>query len=149
MRLASGIFTGGLLRAQGVVGEPLAVTGPEGGVQSWLAPVLSGELLAGFFRTDPGLANWRWTSFQRRQDTLAGCPKAVSWLDPDAIRKRAEALAQLGEIAGTPVLSYDQVPDRLGWAVPLEAVDGSSRTVFVAGTAAWPAHVGPIDGTGG
>jgi hypothetical protein len=149
LRLASEVFTGALVRQKGVVGTPLAVTGPEGDLQSWLAPVLAGDLLAGFFRTDPDLADWRWISFQRRQDSLAGCPLAADWLNPAAIRRRAGTLARPGETAGTPVLSYDQIPDRLAWAVPLLATGSGSRTVFVTGPTAWPAHKGPIAGTGG
>jgi hypothetical protein len=143
--LAAGSFTGALLRDTGQVGDAIAVTGPDGAVQSWLAPVLAGDLLAGFFRTDPGLADWRWTGFQRRDDTLTGCPPAAIWLDPSEIQRRAATLAQPGETAMEPVLSFDRIPDRLAWAVRLVAEDASERTVFVAGHAVWPATEGPID----
>jgi hypothetical protein len=143
--LRTGVYTGDLLRELGHVSDALQVTHPEGGVQSWLVPVIVGELIAGFFRTDPSLTDWRWTSFQRRQDSLSGCPRAVTWLDLAVIKRRAEALAEVGETVRDAVLSFDGVPDRVAWAVRLVSEGGSERVVFVAGSAAWPATIGPVD----
>ena len=42
--LAAGSFTGALLRDTGQVGDAIAVTGPDGAVQSWLAPSMLGLL---------------------------------------------------------------------------------------------------------
>lgn len=147
--LANCRFTGALLRDIGEIGEPIPVTGPDGNVQSWLAPVLVCNLLAGFFRTDPWLSDWNWIGFQRRDDSLEGCPKAEIWLDVSWIRRRAEMLAQPGEVAMEPVLSYDRIPDRVAWAVRLISEDGAERTIFVAGYVAWPAALGPVDSTDG
>jgi hypothetical protein len=143
--LANGFLAGELLRDIGQVGTPLAVMNPDGQVQSWLAPVLADDLIAGFFRTDCGLSDWRWIGFQGGKDSLARCPPAAMWLDRSEILRRAAALAQPGERVMGPVLTFDRVPDRLAWAVRLVAADGGERTVFVAGRAAWPAMEGPVD----
>jgi hypothetical protein len=143
--LKTGAHTGDLIRELGQVSDALQVTHPVGGVQSWLVPVVVDELIAGFFRADPSLTDWQWTSFQRRQDSLAGCPQAATWLDLAVIKRRAEALAEVGEIVRDAVLSFDGVPDRVAWAVRLVSADSSERVIFVAGSAAWPATIGPVD----
>ncbi len=79
----------------------------------------------------------RYSSFQRRPGALDTCPDAAAWLDPATIRHSALSLAGPGETAGEPYLSFDTVPERLAWAVPLVAPDGASRIVYVAGDFAW------------
>jgi hypothetical protein len=135
--LAAGHPAGALLRDSGTLGTARAVSDRAGNLRFWFVPVLADDRIAGYFRIEADLSDWRWSSFQRRPDTLTGCPPAALWLDAEAIRKRALALAQPGEIAMGARLSYDRVPDRLAWIVPLQTPAGHEREVFVAGHAVW------------
>ena len=149
--LAAGRPAGDLLRDQGRLGEVLAVRDPDGTLRAWLVPVLVDDLMAGYFRAEADLSDWRWSSFQRRPDTLTGCPPAALWLDRETIRQRALSLARPGEIAAEPRLGYDRVPDRLAWIVRLATAAGEVRDICVAGAAVWPAGPAdaPLDSTDG
>ncbi len=138
-QLASAGLTGPFLRERAHPGAAIPIRDAHGVLHSWFVPVLVEDQLAGFFRVDPQGRDWSWSSFQRRPDTLAGCPAANLWLDLEAIRQRALSLAQPNEVAQTPQLSFDRIPDRLAWRVRLHAPSGEWRDLFVAGTAAWPA----------
>ena len=143
--LAGGRMTGAFLRDRAQIGMALPVTGPDGAIRFWFAPVVAGDMIAGYFRADADLSDWRWSSFQRRADTLAGCPSAALWLDEDAIRQKAQSVARPDETASAPRLSFDRVPDRIAWRVRLVSQGGGSRDVFVAGTVAWAASGGPVE----
>lgn len=137
--LAAGQPAGKLLRESGRIGEALAVTDPAGRLRFWFVPVIVEARIAGYFRAEADLSDWRWSSFQRRPDTLAGCPPAALWLDEEGIRQRALALARPGEIATAARLGYDRLPERLAWIVRLQTPEGEERQVCVAGAAVWPA----------
>jgi hypothetical protein len=137
--LAAGQPAGERLRESGRIGEALAVTDPAERLRFWFVPVIVEARIAGYFRAEADLSDWRWSSFQRRPDTLAGCPPAALWLDEEGIRQRAQALAQPGEIATAARLSYDQVPDRIVWIVHLRTPLGEERLICVAGQSVWPA----------
>ena len=137
--LASVGLTGPLLPEKARPGAAIPIRDAHGELHSWFVPVLVEDQLAGFFRVDPQGRDWRWSSFQRRPDTLAGCPAASLWLDLEAIRQRALSLALPNEVAQTPQLSFDRIPDRLAWRVRLQSPSGDWRDIFVAGTAVWPA----------
>jgi len=143
--LAGGRMAGAFLRERAQIGTALPVTGPEGEILFWFVPVVAGDLIAGYFRADAALSDWRWSSFQRRPDTLAGCPPAALWLDEDAIRQKALAVARPDETASAPLLSFDRVPDRIAWRVRLVSRGGGSRDVFVAGHVAWAASGGAVE----
>ena len=132
--------TGGFtIRKSGRVEQPTPVLGPKGDLHSWFVPVTVGDLLVGFFEFQPDLTLMRYSSFQRQEDSLEGCPGAESWIDTNAIQRRGETNARPGEKAREPFLTYDGAPSRLAWAVVLESPDGTTRTVHVAGNAVWEA----------
>lgn len=147
--LEAGTYVGTLVRERGRVENAIAVIAPEGGIQSWLAPVVVGDVLAGFFRANPELNDWSWVGFQRHDDALTGCPESTTWLDTADIQQRATTLARPDETAEHPVMSYDRIPQRLAWAVRLVSEQGTARTVFVAGPAVWPAVEDAADSYGG
>jgi hypothetical protein len=120
-----------LVAASGVVEEPLPIVDPAGRHERWFVPVVVDHRLAGFFVVGLDLVVHRWSTFQRRPESLEGCPPAADWLDPTVIAGRAAEVAP-GEPTGPPVLGYDRAPDRIAWRVPV-----GGRTVHVAGTAAW------------
>jgi len=129
---------GGLMvRRSGRVGQPVPVLGPGGALHAWFVPVTVDELLAGFFEFRPDLTLTRYSSFQRRQDSLDGCPAAGTWLDVNSILQRAKRVFRPDEQALPPYLTFDESPSRLAWAVVLESPGGKRRTVFVAGDAVW------------
>lgn len=137
--LAAAGLTGPFLRERAHPGAAIPIRDAHGELHSWFVPVLVDAQLAGFFRVAPEGRHWSWSSFQRRPDTLAGCPAANLWLDLEAIRQRALSQALPNEVAQTPQLSFDRIPDRLAWRVRLQAPSGDWRDIFVVGTAVWPA----------
>jgi hypothetical protein len=129
-----------LVMESGVVASAVPVLHPfERSQVAWFVPVTVGELLAGFFVLTTQLSLQRWSTFQRHRGTLDGCPDAADWLSPERIAARAVQSAGAGVsgvagVAGTPYLSYDTVPDRIAWIVPV-----GEAAIFVAGTTTWPA----------
>jgi hypothetical protein len=120
-----------LVASSGVVEGPLTINDGAGNPERWFVPVVVGEQLVGYFVFGLDGVVHRWSTFQRRPDSLDGCPAAADWLDPDTITSRARDVAGR-QPTGRPVLGYDDSPDRLAWRVPV-----GDRTVAVAGTAAW------------
>jgi len=122
-----------LVRTEGVVADPIEIVTPEANeFIGWFVPVVTGDRLVGFFVLEPDLFLRRWSTFQWHRDTLDGCPPASDWLDRSLIAQRALAAADGTAGAGHPVLSFEHVPDRIAWLVPV-----GDRRVYVAGTAAW------------
>lgn len=120
----------------GQIGEPLAVRDAGGSQVSWFVPVEDSGYLVGFVELLPDLTHKRTSSFQRRPGSYEGCPAAPLWLDTAVVLDTARSQMQPEEVAGEPYLSFDRVPDRLAWAVPVRGA-GGSRTIYVAGEAAW------------
>ncbi len=142
--LRGGLFGGILVAGSGRAETPIAVQTPEGHLHSWFVPVTVGNQLTGYFQFLPDLTLVGYSSFQRRDDSLDGCPTAESWTDPDTIRGLAGRLARPGETAGTPYLTYDRAPSRLAWGVPLTSPAGTTRTVLVAGQAVWESSAADV-----
>lgn len=140
--VTSGLAGDRFLRDKGQIGQPIEVQGPGGARHSWFVPVTVGERLAGFLQLLPDLAFLRYSSFQRREGELEGCPEARLWLDREAIRATAREEACAEEELGEPVLSFDGSPERIAWAVPARAPGGEERTIFVAGATAWTRETG-------
>ena len=137
--LRSGASGGVTVRKSGRVEQPIPVLGPNGELHSWFVPVTVGELLAGFFEFQPDLTFMRYSSFQRQEDSLEGCPAAELWIDTNAIQRQVANNVRPGEQARELFLTYDGAPSRLAWAVVLESPDGTTRTVHVAGNVVWEA----------
>jgi hypothetical protein len=149
--LRTGMPGGFPVRKSGRVKQPIPVLESDGELHSWFVPVTVGDLLAGFFEFQTDLTFMRYSSFQRQEDSLEGCPAAESWTDVKAIQRLAATNARPGEKAGEPFLTYDRSPSRLVWAVALESPDGTTRTVHVAGSWVWkaPATDARMDSFGG
>ena len=113
-----------------------------GALQGWFVPVIVADRLVAFLRFTPQHVLTGTSSFMRQSGRIDACPLAADWLDASLIRSRAQALAAPGEDAGEPMLSFDGVPDRFAWAVPLRRAGAAPRWVFVAGTSTWPAQAG-------
>ena len=81
----------------------------------------------------------RWSAFQTAVD-------ASEWTDPGRVLEHAKSKLELGEAPGSPVLTYDGVPDRLAWAVPVIG-RRPGVALYVAGSAVWrgPWPTGPSD----
>jgi hypothetical protein len=126
----------------------IPVESPHGELRSWFVPVVYKDRLLSFFELTPEFVPLRYSSFQRREGQMEGCPRAADWLDPATIRRRSAKLLHTGETAGEPYLSYDAIPSRLAWAVPVTSPDRRERIVFVAGEAVFEAR-GPGEFTGG
>jgi hypothetical protein len=131
--LKAGMAADPLVGQAGKLEPALAVTGPAGELESWLIAVSVEDRLAGFFRLSPKLELRGYSSFQRRASSLAGCPSARSWLDPQSILERARSSAAPTEDLAPPVLTYDGSPSRIAWAVKATDPTGREKTIFVAG----------------
>ncbi len=137
--LRSGEPASSIVRESGRIGTPIAVLAPDGVLHSWFVPITVGTRLAGFFQFLPDQTMMRYSSFQRRDDSLEGCPSAESWIDAETIRHCAQKSARPGETVGRPFLTYDRVPSRLAWAVLLTSPNGATRTLHIAGQVVWEA----------
>jgi hypothetical protein len=109
-------------------GRPLPVRDAAGRQVLWFVPLLSasGEQVLGYRLEELDGQVRRVAEFGRPQD-------AAAWTDPAEVARRASAL---GDVAGQAVLTFDGVPDRLAWAVPL----AGGRTAWVTGDNAWVAR---------
>lgn len=119
-----------------LLGEPLPVLDGDGRLSSWFVPLVDGDRLVGFVELLPDLTHRRTSWFPRRPDSRDGCPPWAWWLDPSSVLEHARAEIRSEETAADPYLSFDGVPDRLAWAVPVQGPHGG-RIVFVAGDSAW------------
>jgi hypothetical protein len=146
--LQAGVMADAWTRKNGDVRLAIPVESPRGELRSWFVPVNYNDRLLGFFELTRELVPHRYSSFQRREGQMEGCPPAADWLDPATIRRRATSLLQAGETAREPYLSYDTLPSRLAWAVPVTSRSCRERIVFVAGEAVFEAS-GPGESTGG
>jgi hypothetical protein len=117
------------------VGEPLPVSYPQGGQHSWFVPLLIGAKLVGFAQILPSLVTLRVSSFCKHPQDNNTCPDAADWIDADRIQARAASVARADEVLSQPVLSFDQVPDRIVWRVQASSASGAARRIlFVAGS---------------
>jgi hypothetical protein len=135
--LKSGDMASLIVRKSGHIESPIPVLGSNREIHSWFVPVTVGDRLAAFFQFLPDLTMMRYSSFQRQEGSLDGCPPARDWIDDQAIKRRAKGKARPGEIAGKPFLTFDRFPSRLAWAVELALPRGATRKVFVAGEQIW------------
>lgn len=123
-----------LVRRHGKVGQPLPVEHPRGVVTHWFVPVAVEGSLAGYFLFDATLQLQSYSSFLRRPDTVEGAPDLRSWTKVERVSQAAAGAAP-GRTLGEPFLTYDGIPSRLAWAVPLDS-DGEGL-VYVAGDHAY------------
>lgn len=128
-----GITGATLPTATETVADPIGIHAPNGDIEGWFIGVVVDNRLLGFIRLETDLSVHGYSSFQRRPDSLDGCPDATSWLDPEKVLERARSLSSAGDTLEPPVLSYDQNPDRLAWAVTTKRQSGKSDTIYVAG----------------
>lgn len=132
--MSSGLFGDALVRRSGRIEEPRPVLSPDGRLHSWFVAVTVGERLAGFLELMPDLTPMRYSSLQRKAESLEGCPEAASWLNPEIVRASAASHARPGERAGDPYLTYDRSPSRLVWAIRMENPRGGIRVLYAAGS---------------
>ena len=123
-----------LVRRHGRVGHPIPVEHPRGVVTHWFVPVAVEGRLAAYFLFDATPQLQSYSSFLRRPDSVEGAPDLGSWTEAERVSKVAAGAAH-GRKLGEPFLTYDGVPSRLAWAVPLDS--GGGGVVFVAGDFAY------------
>lgn len=134
--LSSGAADDPLARDRGQLLQAIRIAAPNGEPAGWFVPVgLEGALL-GFVQLGPDGLFRRYASFHGRSESIARCPRASDWVDPEVITERARPLSAPGSELSAPVLSYDKHPDRLAWMIQ-ETSHGASSPIFVAGTEAW------------
>jgi len=132
--LGSGEIGGSLVQSSGQIEAAKALLDPEGNLHSWFVPVTIGDRLAGFFQLLPDLTMMRYSSFQRHDNSIDGCPAKALWLDEAAILNRFQEYAGAGEFVSQPYLTYDKSPSRLVWAALCRASDGTTRTLQTTGS---------------
>lgn len=126
--------------APALLSDPIPVRDALGRLSSWFVPLVDGDTIVGFVELSPDLTHRRTSMFAtNRRDA----PPTSWWLDPGVVVERARSELSEGEVAGDPYLSFDTVPDRIAWAVPVGGPRGP-RIVYVAGRTTWsgPASTG-------
>lgn len=121
-----------------LVGEPVRIRDELGRFHGWFVPLVEGDRIVGFIELDEYLIHRRTSRFAARAGSAEHPPPATWWLDPTTVLEHARPVLGAQERAGEPYLSFDGVPDRLAWAIPVTGPEGN-RLVYVAGTAAWSA----------
>jgi hypothetical protein len=129
LKSGAGIET--VVRQRGRVGRPIPVEHPRGSITHWFVPVAIDERLAGYLLFDAKRELRGYSSFLRGSDTVEGAPDLGSWTDPEVVLKTAAKSAS-GRIFGEPYMTYDGVPSRLAWAVPIQS-EGGPAVLYVAG----------------
>jgi len=130
------------------IGSPIPIVDSNDRLHSWFVPLEIGSKLAGFAQLLPSLVPLRFSSFQRNPSDFDSCPDLSDWTDVATIRAHAATLAHAGEELSQPVLSYDQNPSRVAWRVLTKSASGTSRPLFVAGTAVYEGRTEPPSATG-
>jgi hypothetical protein len=133
--LEQGSMADAWTRQHGEVGTAIPVEAPKGVTHAWFVPVPHEERLLGFFELTLDLYVRRYSSFQKRECDMNGCPPAADWIDPETVRRKVLRHLNGSAVTGEPYLSFDRYPSRLAWAVPITLADGGSRVMFVAGDA--------------
>ena len=128
-----GITDSSLIQKIGKVEIPIAIHEPGGDLEAWLVGVVARDKLVGYMRFKDDLELLSYSSFQRKKDSIDECPDTKTWLDPESVLKRANSVAQPGDHLKQPVLSYDQHPDRIAWAVRATGEKGEDKLIYVAG----------------
>jgi len=131
--LESGEIGGSLVQSSGQIEPAKALLDQYGKLHSWFVPVTVGDRLAGFFQFLPDLTMMRYSSFQRHDNSIEGCPTKELWLDEAAILSRFQDYAGAGACVGKPYLTYDKSPSRVVWAAVFKASDGTTRTLQATG----------------
>lgn len=144
LALAQDLLRGGqignsMVRGSGIIGTPMEILTLNGDLHSWFVPVTLDNRLVSFFQFLPDLTLMRYSSFQRRDDSIEDCPAADSWLDEKTIRHLAQKNARPGETVENTFLTFDRTPSRLAWAAILTSADETKRTLYIAGQAVWEA----------
>ncbi len=132
-----GIAESALVDQNGEVAKPIPVHDPGGAIESWFVGIVIEDKLAGYLRFGSDLALLGYSSFQRRPDSIDGCPQAPGWLDPAAVLAAAREFAKPGNPVGQPMLGYDRYPARLAWRVDVADEDGSRKLLMLAGAHAY------------
>jgi len=131
--LRGGVAGSALVAKSGRVAQPIPVHGANGAIEAWFAGIVVGDKLAGYLRLQNDLTLLGYSSFQRRPDSVDGCPDADSWLDPDTVLKLARSVTAPKDRLEAPVLGYDKHPSRLAWRVRVNAGEPAEKLVLVAG----------------
>jgi hypothetical protein len=129
--LKSGAGVETVVRKEGRVGQPIPVEHPRGSITHWFVPVAVNGRLAGYFLFDSQGALLGYSSFLRGTDRVEGAPELGSWTEPEGVLRTASKSAS-GRTLGKPYLTYDGVPSRLAWAVPIQSESGPT-VLYVAG----------------
>lgn len=135
--ISSGQFGDSLVRRQGKVEQPIIVVGPDDRPESWFVGVTVDDRLAGFLQLDLHGRLRRYSSFQRRSETLDDCPLAKDWLDHETILRLARSRFDPDAVLSKPVLSYDKNPDKIAWRIEVASQSGQVSTIFIAGNYAY------------
>lgn len=74
----------------------------------------------------------RFSSFQRAEGSLEGCPESDLWLNPNRVKRVASERTGNKLRNSVAFLSYHLSPERLAWIVEWKE-RGKTKRVYVAG----------------
>lgn len=129
----SGIAQDAIVNTRGEIETPIRMVGPDEDTVSWFVGTTVEDKLVGFMQFGTELRLMRYSTFQRRESSMDGCPHAKVWLDSSNVLSRAKTIDAPGDELMEPFLSYDRHPTCVAWAVRAKDKDGKVRIIYVAG----------------
>ncbi|NHI83563.1 MAG: hypothetical protein EAX81_04615 [Candidatus Thorarchaeota archaeon] len=131
--LKSNIAQNDFVTRKGVVNQPIPIVGPDEKTVSWYVGITIDSFLVGYLQFDTDLNLMRYSTFQRHPSSTKNCPLAKHWLDPEFIMAFIRDRIEPDDEIVAAFLSYDKHPTRPVWMVRVREIDGSTRTICVAG----------------
>ncbi len=131
--LSGMVFDKEILR-RATICDPIPIYTENKIIDKYFIGIAVEDKLIGFCNLDEENNFTSYSSFQRDQSTLLGCPLSKSWLDIDYIKNTARKLASPEDNLETPYLSFDNNISRIAWIViAINKTSGKKRKIFVAG----------------
>lgn len=122
-----------IFRKRILVESPISIHGNDAKIVSWFVGLTVEDKLLGFFQFDSKLDFMRYSSFQRKPDSIKECPDSKMWLNTKYVMKRAQKLVSIDYTLENPILSFDGNLARIAWLVKAVNKNGDIKKIFVAG----------------
>jgi hypothetical protein len=122
-----------IIRKRIIIESPIPIYGYKGEIVSWFVSLTVEDKIIGFLQFDSMLSYMRYSSFQRKPNSIEECPESKSWLDIKYIMNRAKKMASAEDTLEKPILSFDESLARIAWLVKAVNKNGAIKRIFVAG----------------
>lgn len=131
--LESGVVQNPFVQKKGLISEPIHIYNQQKEIKAWFVGLIIEDKLVGYIQFDSNLIFLRYTTFQRRPDSLDNCPDVKKWLDIETIKDVVKTKVNADEEIFQPYLSFNKNISRIAWAVETVNQKGEKRLFFVTG----------------